>query len=145
MRAQAETGIDGSYGLDADRRRYVLLPPLPGEFAAWLEEYLPKAAARAKYGTTDYGGQPPRRRGDPFWMEWLTFRGHTVAEFHRRLRAMARRYNPDFLISGNVFGGFGYGPIAYDAAGNMEMLAGRLRRFRVLRDPGVSRQCAAQE
>ncbi len=27
------------------------------------------------------------------------------------------------MISGNVFGGFGYGPIAYDGAGNMEMLA----------------------
>jgi hypothetical protein len=26
------------------------------------------------------------------------------------------------MISGNVFGGFGYGPVSYDAAGNMEML-----------------------
>jgi hypothetical protein len=45
-----------------------------------------------------------------------------VAELHRHLREVARRYNPHFMISGNVFGGFGYGPIAYDAAGNMEML-----------------------
>jgi hypothetical protein len=27
------------------------------------------------------------------------------------------------MISGNIYGGFGYGPIAYDGAGNMEMLA----------------------
>jgi len=27
------------------------------------------------------------------------------------------------MISGNVFGGFGYGPVAYHSAGNMEMLA----------------------
>jgi hypothetical protein len=35
---------------------------------------------------------------------------------------VARKYNPNFMIAGNVFGGFGYGPIAYDAAGNLEML-----------------------
>jgi hypothetical protein len=55
-------------------------------------------------------------------MEWITFRGHSVAEFHKRLRTVARKYNPHFMISGNVFGGFGYGPIAYDGAGNIEML-----------------------
>ena len=38
------------------------------------------------------------------------------------MREVARKYNPNFMISGNVFGGFGYGPIGYDAAGNMEML-----------------------
>ncbi|MDZ7401794.1 MAG: beta-galactosidase trimerization domain-containing protein, partial [candidate division KSB1 bacterium] len=67
--------------------------------------------------------QLPQKRDDKFWMEWITFRCHTVAEFHKRLRTVARQYNPHFMISGNVFGGFGYGPIAYDAAGNMEMLA----------------------
>jgi hypothetical protein len=39
------------------------------------------------------------------------------------MRDVARQYNPNFMISGNVFGGFGYGPIAYLAAGNMDMLA----------------------
>src|SRR5512140_1623185 len=55
-------------------------------------------------------------------MEWVTFRGDSVAELHHHLREIARKYNPHFMISGNVFGGFGYGPIAYDAAGNMELL-----------------------
>jgi hypothetical protein len=55
-------------------------------------------------------------------MEWLSFRCRTVADFHARLRAAARGVNPVFMISGNVFGGFGYGPIAVDAAGNLEML-----------------------
>jgi hypothetical protein len=55
-------------------------------------------------------------------MEWITYRGHSVARFHERLRTHAREYSPHFMISGNVYGGFGYGPIAYDAAGNMEML-----------------------
>jgi hypothetical protein len=79
--------------------------------------------ARAKYGADDYDNIAlPKKRGEPFWTEWVTFRGHSVAEFHHRLREVARQYNPNFLISGNVFGGFGYGPISYDAAGNMEML-----------------------
>jgi hypothetical protein len=124
VRAQAETGIDGSY-VDwtqiAGETCYC--PYCRKSFTAYLEATLPKAAAQAKYQTSDYGAiEPPRRRGEPFWMEWLSFRGHTVAEFHRRLREVARRYNPGFMISGNVFGGFGYGPIAYDAAGNMELL-----------------------
>ena len=124
IRAQAETGIDGSY-VDwtqiAGETCYC--PYCRKSFTAYLKATLPEAVARAKYQTSDYGTiEPPRRRGDPFWMEWLSFRGHTVAEFHRRLREVARRYNPGFMISGNVFGGFGYGPIAYDAAGNLELL-----------------------
>lgn len=124
IRAQAETGIDGSY-IDwtqiATNTCYCEF--CRTKFAAWLTQHLPKEAAEAKYGTTTYRGvAPPQKRGDPFWMEWITFRGYTVAEFHRRLRQVAREYNPTFLISGNVYGGFGYGPIAYDAAGNMEML-----------------------
>ncbi|UCH10842.1 MAG: beta-galactosidase trimerization domain-containing protein, partial [Fidelibacterota bacterium] len=124
VRAQAETGIDGSYVdwthmaggtcyCDYTRRA----------FTDYLATHLPDSVAQAKYGTSDYADiSLPTRRGDAFWMEWLTFRGYSVAEFHRRLRTVARKYNPDFMISGNVFGGFGYGPIAYDAAGNMEML-----------------------
>jgi hypothetical protein len=124
IRAQAETGIDGSY-VDwtqiAGETCYC--PSCRKSFLAYLEENLPKTAAQAKYHVSDYSSiQLPRKRGEPFWMEWILFRGHSVAEFHRRLRGVARRYNPTFMISGNVFGGFGYGPIAYDAAGNIEML-----------------------
>lgn len=124
VRAQAQAGIDGSY---------IDWTQIAGEtcycgyckraFSAYLKENLPPEAARAKYGTADYDHiAPPHKRGQPFWMEWISFRGHSVAEFHKRLRTAARQYNPHFMIAGNVFGGFGYGPIAYDAAGNMEML-----------------------
>jgi len=124
VRAQAECGIDGAY---------VDWTQIAGEtcycrhcrssFLAYLERNLPRDAARAKYGKADYDQVVlPRKRGEPFWMEWISFRGHSVAEFHRRLRETARRYNPSFMISGNVYGGFGYGPIAYDAAGNIELL-----------------------
>ena len=124
IRAQAETGIDGSY-VDwtqiAGETCYC--PYCRKSFIAYLEANLPQAAAQAKYRVSDYSSiQLPRKRGEPFWMEWILFRGHSVAEFHRRLRGVARQYNPTFMISGNVFGGFGYGPIAYDAAGNLEML-----------------------
>ncbi len=124
IRAQAECGIDGSY-VDwtqiAGETCYC--PYCRSGFLSYLDKSLPREAARAKYGTADYSTvAPPRKRGEPFWMEWISFRGHSVAEFHRRLREAARRYNPSFLISGNVYGGFGYGPIAYDAAGNMELL-----------------------
>jgi len=124
IRAQAETGIDGSY---------VDWTHIAGEtcycdytreaFANYLKQNLPAGMALEKYGTSDYENIAlPKERGDDFWMEWITFRGRSVAEFHHRLRTVARKYNPHFMISGNVFGGFGYGPIAYDAAGNMEML-----------------------
>jgi hypothetical protein len=124
VRAQAETGIDGSY---------VDWTQIAGEtcycrfcragFLTYLEKHLPREAAGIKYGVSGYEGvRPPVRRGDPFWMEWITFRGYSVAEFHKRLRASARRHNPHFMIAGNVYGGFGYGPIACDAAGHMEML-----------------------
>ncbi len=124
IRAQAETGIDGSY-IDwtqiAGGTCYCQY--CRRGFIEYLRKHLPPEAAMAKYGTADYGKvTPPEKRGDPFWMEWLQFRDHSVAEFHRHIREVARKYNPHFMISGNVFGGFGYGPIAYDAAGNIEML-----------------------
>jgi hypothetical protein len=124
IRAQAESGIDGTY---------IDWTQIAGEtcyckycrqnFIAYLEKHLPKAVASAKYGAAHYSSvEPPGKRGDKFWMEWIAFRGFTVAEYHSHLRTIARKYNPNFMVSGNVFGGFGYGPIAYDAAGNMEML-----------------------
>jgi len=124
IRAQAETGIDGSY-VDWTQIaggtcycRYTR-----ENFIRYLNEALPPEAAQSKYGTSDYGNIAlPRKRGDAFWMEWLVYRCRAVAEFHGKLRTAAREVNPHFMISGNVFGGFGYGPIAYDAAGNMEML-----------------------
>lgn len=125
VRAQAETGIDGSY-VDwthiAGGTCYCQF--CQQNFIQYLKNNLPAEMAQAKYGTSDYDKiQLPQKRGDQFWMEWITFRCHTVAEFHKRLCTVARQYNPHFMISGNVFGGFGYGPIAYDAAGNMEKLA----------------------
>lgn len=124
IRAQAETGIDGSY-VDWTQIaggtcycKYCLK-----SFVRWLEKNYPHDAATARYGTSDYEHvRLPQKRGEPFWTEYITFRCDTVAAFHKRLREVARKYNPHFMISGNVFGGFGYGPIAYDAAGNMESL-----------------------
>ncbi|HPG38955.1 MAG TPA: beta-galactosidase [bacterium] len=124
IRAQAETGIDGSY-VDwtqiAGGTCYCSY--CQEAFVKYLKDTLPIAAAQAKYNVADYQSvKPPQKRGEPFWMEWLKFRGYSVAEFHKRLRTAARQANPNFMIAGNVFGGFGYGPIACDAAGNMEYL-----------------------
>jgi hypothetical protein len=124
VRAQAETGIDGSY-VDwthiASETSYDDYSKQ--SFIKYLKENLPAEIGKKKYGTGQYDQiDLPEKYGDNFWMEWVTFRGHSVAEFHKRLRTVARKYNPHFMISGNVYGGFGYGPIAYDGAGNMEML-----------------------
>ena len=124
IRQQAITGIDGSYVdwthiaggtcyCDYTRKN----------FSDYLQKNLPAPVSIAKYGTADFATiQLPQKRGEKFWMEWVTYRGHAVAEFHKKLRTAAREINPYFVIAGNVYGGFGYGPIAYDAAGNMEML-----------------------
>ncbi|MFH0881765.1 MAG: hypothetical protein V2A56_02170 [bacterium] len=124
IRAQAETGIDGSY-IDwtqiAGGTCYC--DHSVRAFREYLTQNLPKEIAIKKYGTAEYETlEPPTGRGQPFWAEWVTFRGESVANFHHHMREIARKYNPHFLISGNVYGGFGYGPIAYDAAGNIEML-----------------------
>lgn len=126
VRAQAETGIDGSYVDWTHIAGGTCYCEFTREnFIKYLNQNLPAKIGQAKYGTGNYEKIAlPQKRGDKFWMEWITYRGHVVAGFHKHLRTVARRYNPQFMISGNVFGGFGYGPIAYDAAGNMEMLAG---------------------
>lgn len=125
IRAQAETGIDGSY-IDwtqiAEGTSYDIYSEKG--FKNYLKQNLPEGVSLKKYNTSDYDNfKLPEKRGDKFWMEWITYRGYQVAEFHKHMRDVARKYNPHFMISGNVFGGFGYGPIAYLAAGNMEMLA----------------------
>jgi hypothetical protein len=124
IRAQAGTGIDGSY---VDWTHIsggtCYCPYTRANFIQYLKGFLGSETAKRKYGVTDFESITlPRKRGDAFWMEWIRFRCSAVAEFHARLRAAAREVNPHFMISGNVFGGFGYGPIAYDAAGNMELL-----------------------
>jgi hypothetical protein len=124
IKAQAETGIDGSY-IDwthiAEGTSYDEYSRLG--FIKYLKEKLPAEISNKKYGINDYASlKLPEKRGDNFWMEWIAYRGYQVAEFHKHLRNVARKYNPNFLISGNVYGGFGYGPIAYHSAGNMEML-----------------------
>lgn len=125
IRAQAETGIDGSY-IDwthiAEETSYDNYSRLG--FIDYLKKNLPAEVSKEKYGITDFTEiNLPQKRDDKFWMEWVSYRGYQVAEFHKHMRDVARRYNPNFMISGNVFGGFGYGPIAYLGAGNMEMLA----------------------
>ena len=125
IRAQAETGIDGSY-IDwthiAEETSYDKYSRLG--FIDYLKKNLPAEVSKEKYGLTDITDiKLPEKRGDKFWMEWITYRGYQVAEFHKHMRDVAREYNPNFMISGNVFGGFGYGPIAHLGAGNMEMLA----------------------
>lgn len=124
IRAQAETGIDGSY-IDwthiAEETSYDEYSRKG--FIEYLNKNLPTDVAKEKYGIADYTKiKLPEKRGEKFWMEWITYRGTQVAEFHKHMRATARNYNPHFMVSGNVFGGFGFGPIAYLAAGNIEML-----------------------
>lgn len=125
IRAQAETGIDGSYidwthiaeGTSYDEYSH-------SGFIDYLKKNLPSDVSLKKYGTDDFSKiKLPENRNDKLWMEWLQYRGYQVAEFHKHMRSVARKYNPVFMISGNVFGGFGFGPIAYHSAGNMEMLA----------------------
>jgi len=125
IRAQAETGIDGSY-IDwthiAEETSYDEFSKKG--FIEYLIKNLPPNIGKEKYGITDYTKiKLPENRKDKLWMEWITYRGTQVAEFHKHMRSVARKYNPNFMVSGNVFGGFGYGPIAYLAAGNIEMLA----------------------
>lgn len=124
IRAQAETGIDGSY-IDwthiAEETSYDEYSKKG--FIEYLIKNLPSNIGKEKYGITDYTKfKLPEKRGEKFWMEWITYRGTQVAEFHKHMRTVARKYNPHFMVSGNVFGGFGFGPIAYLAAGNIEML-----------------------
>jgi hypothetical protein len=124
IRSQAEVGINGVY---------IDWTHIPGNtcycsycvehFKEYLNDNLPIDVAQKKYDVSDYSGVLlPQGHTDPFWLEWVKFRGHSLAEFHKNLRNVAREYNPFFLVSGNVFGGFGYGPFAYDAAANMEIL-----------------------
>ncbi len=124
IRAQAETGIDGSYVDWTHIASHTSYDKYSRQaFIKYLNDNLPADIGKIKYGVEQYESITlPEARGDDFWMEWITFRGRSVAEFHKRLRTVAREYNPHFMISGNVYGGFGYGPIAYDGAGNMDML-----------------------
>ena len=124
-RAQAETGIDGSY-IDwthiASETSYDKYSK--SGFITWLKKNIPQEIAKKKYGISNFDDiDLPKKRGEKLWMEWITYRGYMVAEFHKHMRTTARKYNPYFMVSGNVYGGFGYGPIACDGAGNMEMLA----------------------
>jgi hypothetical protein len=124
IRAQAETGIDGSY-IDwthiAENTSYDYYSHQG--FIEYLKNNLPLEVGMKKYAVDDYLNiKLPENRDDKFWMEWITYRGYQVAEFHKHMRNVARKYNSNFLISGNVFGGFGFGPIAYHSAGNIEML-----------------------
>jgi hypothetical protein len=123
LRAQADTGLDGVY---LDWTQFATgtcyCDYCVSNFRDYVDETLPAESALKKYNVADFTHlEPPHQTGDPFWMEWILFRANTLADYHRYLRAEARKFNPDFMLSGNIYGGFGYGPIAYDAAGHMEL------------------------
>jgi hypothetical protein len=123
LRSQADTGLDGVY---LDWTQFATGTCYCNYCEAGFREYLgktlPAESALAKYQISDFSDlKPPHKSGEPFWMEWILFRANTLADYHRYLRAEARKFNPNFMLSGNIYGGFGYGPIAYDAAGHMEL------------------------
>jgi hypothetical protein len=123
LRAQADTGLDGVY---LDWTQFATgtcyCDYCVSDFRDYLAETLPAESAMKKYNVADFTHlEPPHESGDPFWMEWILFRANALADYHQYLRAEARKFNPDFMLSGNIYGGFGYGPIAYDAAGHMEL------------------------
>jgi hypothetical protein len=123
LTTQADIGIDGSYiDYTSMRTGTCYCDYCRKAFVTYLNEYLPKEVAKAKYGVTDYAGvRAPEKKSDAFWMEWLQYRDNIVAEFHKRMRAAARKYNPNYLLGGNI-NDCGYGLIAYNSAANMEML-----------------------
>jgi len=51
---------------------------------------------------------PAVEKDDPLFPETLLFQAASEAEFHRYLLDLGRRRNPDFLICGNLWGGFGF-------------------------------------
>ncbi|MBZ5596664.1 MAG: beta-galactosidase trimerization domain-containing protein [Acidobacteriia bacterium] len=123
LTTRADIGIDGSYiDYTSMRAGTCYCDYCRKAFVVYLNEHLPKEVAKAKYGVADYAAvKAPEKRGEPFWMEWLQYRDNIVAEFHKRMRTAARKYNPNFILGGNI-NDCGYGLIAYNSAANMEML-----------------------
>ncbi len=98
IRAQAETGIDGSY-IDwthiASETSYDKYSK--AGFIEYLQKNLPPEVGSKKYGISDYSGiELPQKRGDKFWMEWITYRGYQVAEFHKHMRDHREKIQSSF-------------------------------------------------
>jgi hypothetical protein len=70
---------------------------------------------------------PAADRNGALWPETVLFQGASEAEFHRYLRDHARKRDPDFIIAGNLWGGFGFQSAALN--GSDIQLAGMVDTF----------------
>lgn len=83
---------------------------------------------RARFGVSDVSeAMPAGQPGDPLEPETVLFQAASEAEFHRYLRDHARKTNPDFIIAGNLWGGFGFQSAALN--GSDIQLAGMVDTF----------------
>ncbi|MDZ7765947.1 MAG: hypothetical protein U5K00_16275 [Melioribacteraceae bacterium] len=72
-------------------------------FIEYLNKNLPAEIAEEKCGTSGLcKSNITEEQGEKFWMEWIVVRGTQVAEFHKHLRSVARKYNPHFIVWGNM-------------------------------------------
>lgn len=71
--------------------------------------------------------RPAADADDPLWPDTILFQGASEAEFHRYLRDHGRQRDADFIIAGNLWGGFGFQSAAL--SGSDIQLAGLVDTF----------------
>ncbi len=97
-------------------------------FRDFLNSRYTLAELKERFGTDDISDAAPAADADhPLWPETTLFRSASEAEFHRYLRDHGRQRDPEFIIAGNLWGGFGFQSAAL--SGSDIQLAGMVDTF----------------
>jgi len=108
MNLLVAAGIDGIYWDNSE-----IINPYSEDSRRCFREFL---AARYtaqeledRFGLEDLETVVPTRdRGHPLWSESTLFLAGSQVEFHKHMRDHARQTDPDFIMSGNLYGPLGF-------------------------------------
>jgi hypothetical protein len=122
-----EAGLDGIY-LDHSELTEAHSKDSIRCFREFLAVRYAADELKTRFDIADVSQAVPAAKGeDPLWAETVLFQAASEAEFHRYLRDHARQRNPDFIITGNLWGGFGFQSAAL--SGSDIQLAGMVDTF----------------
>ncbi|MBN1460567.1 MAG: hypothetical protein JXA57_13620 [Armatimonadetes bacterium] len=122
-----EAGIGGIY-LDHSELTQVHSEDSIRCFRECLAARWSAAELKDRFGINDVAAATPATEtGDPLLAETILFQAASEAEFHQYLRDIGRRRNPEFIIAGNLWGGYGFETAAL--IGSDIQLAGMVDSF----------------
>lgn len=116
-----DMGIDGFY-LDHSESEGCYCKYCHEEFIQYLKSEYPKGYVTERYDIPSIENvKPPVEPDEALWSEWKKFTAKSQANLHNILLEYGHKYNPNFIVAGNLFGAGGFANAIFNGS-DIEMM-----------------------